>query len=590
MLPLPSTVLACALLLRGERADDIAVALPAQLKSVVASYPVQIVLDNGGGAFDRIAESSLYRALEHSPPWVAAWKKKEAKRGLSALRFLAGALNLDLKGFLRTLIARRVVICVEPPADEKKKGGTPDLLAFVDLRDAATAERWFLVLDQAATLIGATENGISEGKIRSANGSEFHATVGSYLVFANTKSKLEATLAALPETANADEPSRAPDGPPRLSLHLDLSALRKANDKPAAEKHGNGIEALFLHGLDIGINHATTLAASLSLEPAMLRLQAELEHPALEESVDHWYRSADADTPPEIWPSGAIASLRLDRRFAEFYRDHERWLAEDSTNDFVQFDNAMNLFFGGRSFADEILPALGQGMLLVVTPQTFSDLYKPPAIRLPAFTLIANVVKGKLKESELATAFQSAVSIINLDRAGKGKTSLLAGRSTEGKVTIYDARFSAPEPGDPKPGESADSPSQTNDAPAIQYNATPALALTPDQLVIGSAVEGVVAAVRELALHKEPRKSKPATTELRLDLAALAAILDSNREALITDRMLKEGENRASAATWIDLFLTILKGSGDLDALLLATGKGHTLDVGLRIGEGGGQR
>lgn len=558
-------MLLCSLLALGF------IALPPHPAARIAlgqEYPIRIALHDADRIVDRVLESSLYRELENDPGFAAKWNSPDAKRGRIALRFLAGALETDLPGMTRRLLDRTIGLYVDPTAPGRAKDD-PRWLAVLDLGDDAVAMRWLEVFDQAALLVGATDDALTDGEVRSINGKEFHTTAGRWIVASNDREALELAREAL---RTQQEPF-ANDGGARLEFEIDVARLRDDSESKTPSRQGNGIGALLGYGLDAAGRTADRLVGSIELGDDAVSGLVELFHPPLdaEELALDWYTRPTGPTPPALRPEGFIGSLRLDRDFAAFYRARDSWLAEDSENDFVQFDNGMNLFFGGRAFGDEILPALSHGALLVLTRQGFVGQSAPPAIRIPAFTLLFGVDAERLTENEFATAFQNSLAIINLDQAGKGGDSLLAGSHTIDETTIYQARYLPPK----KPtGEPLD----------FRFNFTPALAVARDHVVIGSAQDGVAAVVKSLGAATNPRVARPASTAIDVDLAALGAVLSENREALIQDRMLKEGEDRAAASRAIDLFLLALSGCGDFAAEISLAADRHVLDLRLGFG------
>lgn len=541
---------------------------PSARVSLGQDYPIRIALHDADRIVESVLDSSLYRVLENDPGFAANWNSPDAKRARIALRFLAGALETDLPGMTRQLLNRTIGLYVDPTAPGRAKDD-PRWLAVLDLGDHVVASRWLEVFDQAALLIGATDDAVTEGEVRSINGKEFHATAGRWIVASNDREALDLAREAL---ASQQEPF-ANDGVARLEFEIDVARLRDDSESKTPSRQGNGLGALLGYGLDAAGRTAERLVGSFELGDEAVTGVVELFHPPLaaEELALEWYTKPSGPTPPAIRPEGFIASLRLDRDFAAFYRARSSWLAEDSENDFVQFDNGMNLFFGGRAFGDEILPALSHGVVLVVARQEFVGQSAPPAIRLPAFTLVFGVDSERLTENEFATAFQNSLAIINLDRAGKGGDSLLAGSQTIEETTIYQARFLPPK----KP---SDEPLD------FRFNYTPALAVTGNHVAIGSAQDGVAGVVKSLGATANPRVARPASTVIDVDLAALGAVLSDNREALIQDRMLKEGEDRAGATRAIDLFLLALSGCGELSAEISLADDRHVLDLKFGLG------
>jgi hypothetical protein len=535
-------------------------------RASLAEYPVRIALVNGGQLVDRWLESESYRALVSHPAWQAKMRERETKQGLGALRFLAGALQTDLPGMTRELFARTVAVYADP---ETKIGDAPLLLACVDFGSEENAAKWIEVLDQTLALIAPSDDGINDGEIRSANGHEFHATAGRWMVVGNERAAVEAARAALA----TETPPLDAAGPPRLAFDVAVDRLREQPESTAPARQENGLGALVAFGLDAAGRLANRLDGAIEFGADAIRGSATLHHESLDAELLDWYVAPSGAVPPDIELAGAIASLRMDRAFAEFYRKRDTWLEEASENAFVQFDNGMGLFFGGRSFGDEILPALSQGALLLVNAQDYSHLPVRPQVAFPTFTLVTRVATDTIDADDLGTAFQSALAIVNLDRAGKGGDSLRSGIEELPTGTLYSGRFVPRKDHD---GEPLD----------LRFNFSPALTVAADHLVISSTAAGAKQTAAALGAQTAPRAARPALTELRVALPALGDVLGANRETLITDRMLKEGETRAEAESAIDLFVEFLARCGELRLDLGLTDAGHELRFSLGLAPG----
>lgn len=540
----------------------------------LTAHPIHLSLTNGADIVDRVLGSALYDHLSKHPSWLAVEKRPDIRQGLVGLRFLAGALKTDLPGMLRLALGRRVDLYATPGSADDE--GT--LVLAIDLADAARAHETFEVLDQTLTLVGAADGKpLAEGPVRSVNGQEFHAECGTTIIIGNDRASVEAAVKSLAQRPAAPREAMA-QAAPRLRFELDLALLRKLTDSPPLpEIHENGVGALLFHGLAIAINQATRLSGEFRIENDEIALAAALEHPGLDDPKLEWYLAPSGPVTPQLWPQGTIASLRLDRKLAEFYSHRTDWLSEASENDFVQFDQALSLFFGGRSFGEEILPNFGNGILALVTPQHFESLGKRPSPHLPALTLLTPVAPGKLKDKDLAMFFQNTIAIVNLERAQHGQDSLFVRSEKKHGAMVHSARFELPEPEDGGPAPE----------PEMRFNMSPALTSAHGQFILGTGEEGVDAALAALKglEDKKSELAQPGRTQLAIDVQAAANELENNRDTLIANRMLDEGEDHAKATQAIDLFLLGLRTLAHLE-LGIAAKDGHFgLDGALRFAD-----
>jgi len=111
----------------------------------------------------------------------------------------------------------------------------------------------------------------------------------------------------------------------------------------------------------------------------------------------------------------------------------------------------------------------------------------------------------------------------------------------------------------------------------VQFNFRPALAKLGDYLVLSStdglAADLIDALKREMAGPVKPLAQVHSLAEL--DVGQLAAVLESNRAAMIRQNMLEKGTAQEEAEAQIDVLLTLLKSVGRV-TLSLANPDGQT--------------
>lgn len=519
------------------------------LQSVLrARYPVCIRVETGE-AWSRFRASELRDRIAEHPAWKSASRRTDLRKALSAVRFFAGALDLDVDAALEQTLGAEWVLGAMPP--EKGEHGADAVLA-IRLRSEDSAARLFEALDHLLNLFAAERGaGVSDGAIRSANGKEFHARSGDCVLIASRRDALAAVLADLASSGPAGEAS----SPSFLEVDVDLQALRDAGRfQPAPLRQDNAIGALLLHGLFAAYDEARALRVRGAWHGGSLDVAIALEGvPGSVFETDAWYFPPAAKVQP-VAPApgvpGLVFALTLQRDLPEFYRRRLELLSPDQENAALQFETGANLVFANREFGDEVLGALAGPVTLTAELQDYADAKQPPKVRLPGVTLGAPLDVAKLPPDALATAFQTLISFVNVDRTQKGQATLLLGADASPACRLYDARYLD------------DAPRDSDD---LRFNARPALALVTGEqgatrFFLGTARRTVEAAV---AAAKDPAAgAAPLATRVRLDVPRLREGLAADREALIAQRMLEKGEGESEAGDAIDLFLLALAPIG----------------------------
>jgi hypothetical protein len=319
------------------------------------------------------------------------------------------------------------------------------------------------------------------------------------------------------------------------------------------EKADNPVGSLLLSGWLGALGASDLLTAALEMGDDGLRLElAALLGPG---GLEPRYAPLFSGRPIEpligrLERIGLLALVELHRDLAGWWEKREELLLPEAAGGLAGFSQIMNLVFA-RSFQDEVLPELGDTVLLVARNQSYEELGGArPQPAIPAFALLLELKSASAFSRPLATAFQTFIGFANADRAQKKKdnaTTMLVQSEKVGKTSIYTASLGSPE--------------KTAAAPGIEFNFSPSMAVAGSWLVLGSSAE----LTRKLAGELEdlpagkPAGAGKARDRLVIDARALRAILEENFEALIADNMIKKGHTRAQA-------------KGEIDALLQLTG------------------
>jgi hypothetical protein len=208
---------------------------------------------------------------------------------------------------------------------------------------------------------------------------------------------------------------------------------------------------------------------------------------------------------------------------------------------------------GGLDLYDDVLPNISPWLRFVARPVAF-DAHAVPTIALPAVCVVARVTDETVGAG-LVSAFQTTIGITNLEAAQQRRPALRLDLVLVDGVTVTRARF--PEP---RAVDAAGAAVPVD----VRYNLAPACALVGEHFVLGTHHALVTEVVRELAAAPPTTTSMSEaidvslTDSIRLDGAALAALLRANRETLTLNAVLEEGKPRARAEAELEALAALL--------------------------------
>lgn len=241
--------------------------------------------------------------------------------------------------------------------------------------------------------------------------------------------------------------------------------------------------------------------------------------------------------PAELGGASGGEAL-LYRDYARFFTERSALFPPEALPGFAEAITNGALFFEGRDLGEEVLPHLSPWLRVVVREPEFAPLLRPE-IPLPAAALVA-VLDAPEAGAEWQAAFQTIVSIANVDQAQKGQRGMRLTLEREGEVDLSIARFSAP-----RPGEGVD----------VRHNLEPTLAVVGRHLVLASHASLARELVRELAGREPGGKAREF---LRLSAGALSTVLAENHGTLVAKKQVEEGLEAAAAEAELRLLAEAL--------------------------------
>jgi len=494
------------------------------------------------------------------------------KQFLSVIEFLEFKLDTDWKSGLRKLVGGGVTFAVLPQETT---------LLIVDSEDADMLNKLH------ETLLGfaqgdAQKEGepgrVASAEYRGVTGWTFgpnqaHAIVGNRLLVSNKPDALKAAIDLREEPGGGSVASLAAYQAAKKAAGADAVArafvnLEVIKQIPGVQKALNGeqnpLAALLFAGITEAIRESSWLAIGLGVEGATLKLEAAVDGKVADTS------GPAAFALPSQPDKGPLPNLSVPRQIAamSFYRDlHGFYAAKDElfperSSGLIFFENMMGIFFSGRDLTEEVLGETEPEVRVVVAEQEYDPSVGTPQVKIPAFAAIFRLRNPEEFSEVVEEAWQSALGLINFTRGQQALPKMIIDKPTHGDTTYSTAYFSARDEEDKTKLDT-------------RFNFSPSLAMLGDYMVLSSA-EGLT---RDLidALKKEvAQTAKPlaeAHSLVEIDGAQLSSILGANREALVRQNMVNEGNTQEQAETEIGVLLAIAKYLGRA-----------TLDVGTRDG------
>ena len=514
---------------------------------------------------DMALDSELAATLTSLPAYDEKMSDPEFKKFFGVVRYLETTLDTDWRSGLGDLLAGGVTLAVYPD---------DTVLLIAEAKDAQLLGRLHDIMLTFAKQDAANKGapGVESGDYRGVTGYSFgkkeaHAIIGNRLLVAN---KPEALKAAVDLHADPDGPSLAllPDyqsavravGPsPIVSAFVNTKALKEQPKlKRVLERNTNPLMALLFAGATGAIKNSTWAAAGLSVDKEGLSLSTSVGGGRAD--PDQLTNFATPDGPGE----GALPNVSVPRLIAamSFYRDlHGFYAAKDElfperTSGLIFFENMMGIFFTGRDLTDEVLAQTGPEVRFVVAEQEYDSAAGTPEVQIPAFAALFRLHDPEQFGPVVEEAWQKAIGMVNFTRGQNAEPGLLIDRPVHDDVKFTAASFSAP-------------PAHNRAAADIRFNFRPSLAVVGNNLILSST--DALACDLIDAVKKEAAEAVKPLTEIHslaeINTAGLSSILSANREKMIVQNMLKEGNSRQQAENVIDMILTLTKhlGSAELN-------------------------
>jgi len=546
---------------------DLAALLPAEPLLVVEARDLGTLLST-------LPTGELRQRLFATPSWKQFRKSPEHAQLLAGATFLELTAGMPIGELLGTLFGQQLVAAVVPASGD---GAQPELLLAVR---AADADRVAQVLTVARAAVTAKRDAADGSRIENVGSDEavvlqgklWVGAVGRDLFAASSAGRFAQlmlrarggaakTVAPLLADARADASAGA-----LLTAAIDLRRIAAALPGGLQLPEGklDAGRALLVGDLIGAVRRADVARFELGRGERSLRLSLALPHDPAEPLPAHYRCFAHADAGqqplPLLLPREALLVLTMRRDWAAFWADHGELCDPSAEPAFVEAKTNFGVLFGGRSLPDELLPALDQPFLFVLTRQEWEGV-TPPSIRYPAGALIWRTRPGQAAiVADFESAVLGAIALGNFGAAEEQK------RTTPYRLALEEHRGTRIVAG----VVAAD---QFAAADLMHQNLEPCFAQVGDWLIAASSRR----LLRELIDELGARAAAPQTalhapvgtlTSVELFAAAGARLAEEDRAALVQNAVLNEGKEPARAEFETGVLIDLLR---ELDCAKLST-------------------
>lgn len=335
----------------------------------------------------------------------------------------------------------------------------------------------------------------------------------------------------------------------QVHAFVDLQTLAEAPavSRVLQSKINNPLAELVFGGIQSALSDSSWASAQLDLDTEKLRLTltTPFELTSVPEQRAYYFgangggRGLRLPQLPET-----LFTLSTHRDFSDVWLRAGDLFDANVNDGIAQADATLTTLFAGRDFGEDILAAFEPEVAFIAVRQEFADTKPQPTIKLPAFAAVFELKQPDSMRRELRRTFQSLVGFLNIVGAMNGQKQLELGGELIGEAAEMVTSTYVPEEDD----------LQAYDAELI-FNFSPSIAFRGRQFVISSSSALARQLVSE-ASSEESHGNK--NTDATLHAAGLQKVLRDNRDQLIAQRMLEDGNSREEATALVDLILNVV--------------------------------
>lgn len=550
LLAVGSALLPASFLNAQERAAELLP--PSTIFYAELSSPSEVI--------EGLQEHPSMRQLQQSDAYQQLVKNPQYLMGMTGLRFVEFQLGMTWQQAVKTLSARGVSLAFDAKSqgllilfraeDEKKLGQLVQKvmkLARDDAKNKGREDPYDSVDYRDVTAYTTDQGGFF--------------TFGSWLIVGNksdlAKGVIDALLdgreTSLAETRNFRSAQQQVGESAPAWMFLNIDPLRDADDE--------GLQKLFsgkaddpggeflLGGVIETLRHSPYVYGRFSALPDGLQFSIHLPRdPAQISELRNHYLGPNGTGAAAAVPlvPGQMASISVYRNISEMWLRAGDLFNEKANDDLAQADSNLALFFGGKNFGEDILGAFDPQIQLVAARQEFPDDRPVPAIRLPAFALIATMKTPEETSREMTRVFHSFIGFFNIAGAQEGNRPFDLEFHAHGEESMITA-WPLPDAG-----------LEQEQGATMTFNFSPSIAFTQNRMVLASSADLATAILKGEAVQDVEMPGEVVNTHIEIDIQQLQTVLDDNRSHLIAQNILKEGHSQDTAEQQVETFLNAL--------------------------------
>ena len=486
-------------------------------------------------------DSPLADSIRNHPAMTRFLASPEGQKFQMGQGMLQGMIGMDLKTLLQEVGKGQIAVAVY---------GKPQNSVLVLEIDPKLANRIVGAIEFASqTPRKEVASKDDKGPAIYRVGKAFVCMESKLTIVSLSEERVRAVRAREGETMQADaqlaEARRISLRSPLAFGMLDLKPFHEKlaqNGKP--EDFG---QALFLGAFPHELRAAPWAAFAFDLRPEgrdwKLRMEGVVPRPEQRaEKVAAAFGGTLTDFPFSL-PDETIALIRMKRNLRSLWEYQDDLIAAKSLPKLVNFSSQFKTLTG-LTFSEELLPRLGDEATFVAIRRQWGEGEQPPEVKLPHMALIWPIKTDARMRQSMDLAFQQVMSLIGVQQQEMSRKFMVM-RETYKEVPIMTASYPLPAEGEMKGRR----------AMPIRYNFEPAAAVVGEQYVLASSV----AVLKRLIDARGGSTKAPAgkNAGLWINPGPAVEMLRANRSALVAQRMLKEGEDMATAEGVIDVLLEV---------------------------------
>lgn len=503
------------------------------------------------GLISTIFDHPLREKIEALPPYQMAIKSPQYKQFVMGRAMVETQLQMNWREALETFAAHRISMAVDAATD----GGA----AIVHGKDAASMKLFHDKLLEFAKA-GPNRDKIKEGEHRGVKAYQIDKTrfavYEDRMLIANKSELGKQVLDLLIDGGGslADNPrfqaaSQSRDEGLAGWGFVDVQVIRDSGgaDGVYNDKIDNPVGELLLGGIQSSLQQTPYATMSLIAGINDLVVTVGMPHQAdwIPEQREYYFGpTGDGRGPALPALPETLLTLSTYRNFAEMWLRAGDLFGAEVNDGFAQADANLTTLFSGRDFGEDILGSFEPEVGFIATRQDFSNALPRPTIKLPAFAFVFHLKEPETMTRELRRIFQSLVGFFNVLGAMNGQNQLeLDMERISDQAQLITSSY-VPEEDD----------KESTDA-KIVYNFSPSVGFAGKRFVVSSSQD----LARQLTTAKSPQPPTiDENSRVNLNAGVLQAVLADNREQLIAQNMLEEGNSREEAEAIIQLVLEVV--------------------------------